>query len=65
MNIAAHTTPEPKRHEEPGRRPSPGRFPERHDPNPDGDDEQPARRPRRQRDGDTGRRPRENPSSPR
>lgn len=65
MNNAAHTTPEPKRPEQPDPRQSPQRFPERHDPNPGGDGEEHARRPRREHGGDHGRRQRDGASSSR
>jgi hypothetical protein len=52
MNISAHTKPDPKRQEEPAPR-QPSRAPR---PNPGGDGEEPARSPRREHEGDHGRR---------
>lgn len=58
MNISAHTRPAPKRPEEPAPR-QPSRPPHS---KPGGDGEEPARRPRREHEGDHGRRQRDEAS---
>ena len=65
MNISAHTRPAPKRPEEPAPRQPSQRPPERPKPNPGGNDEEPARRPRREHGDGHGRRQRNEASSSR